>query len=131
MFSTKKLKKTGTHTLTQCHKTFLSFFFLFLFFSPDSHLSLPLIFLSPFILPKPLTNLANPDIVSKSRTCGADLHRHPMSLYLVRIITQCADLHHRHPARHRSLSYLMRIVISFFFQSVVICMDIGYWIFDF
>ena len=30
MFSTKKLKKTGTHTLTQCHKTFLSpIFFLF------------------------------------------------------------------------------------------------------
>ena len=81
MFSTKKLKKIGTHTLTQCHKTFLSPFFsllpltlIFLCLSP-LHFSLPFLFIFPLvILPIPSTN---PVTKMKVQTCDADLPRHP------------------------------------------------------
>nr|POF06835.1 hypothetical protein CFP56_72247 [Quercus suber] len=57
-------------------------------------------------MPKPSTN---PTIVSKSRTCGADLHCHPASLYLVHIVTQRnADLLHHQPTL---VAYLMPIVL--------------------
>ena len=97
MFSTKKAKKTRTHTLTQCHKTFLSHFFFS--FSPDSHLSLPLIFLclspsffsasplcfSPCYSPKPLHE-------PNDGNQGLDLRRRSPSsssaTYLVGIVTQ-------------------------------------------
>ena len=55
MFSTKKTKKKGTHTLTQCHKSFLFFFFSF---SLDSHLSLPLISLLSASCPTFLSSLS-------------------------------------------------------------------------
>ena len=78
MFSTKKLKKTGINTLTQCPKTFL---FSFFSFSLDSHLSLPLPFIflcfslrfSPVILPNPSMN---PTTEIKVWTCDTDLHHH-------------------------------------------------------
>ena len=97
MFSTKKAKKKGTHTLTQCHKSFLSPFFSF---SLDSHLSLPLIFLylspsffsasplrfSLFYSPKPLHESINGNQ-------GLDLRRRsppsPSVAYLMGIVTQC------------------------------------------
>ena len=86
MFSTQKAKKTRTHTLTQCHKTFLShFFFLFpltltfLYLSSFSasplRFSLLLLFVFPLvILPNPSTN---PTMEIKVWTYGADLHCHP------------------------------------------------------
>ena len=83
MFSTKKAKKTRTHTLTQCHKTFLSLFFfpltlIFLYLSSFSasplRFSLPLLFVFPLvILPNPFTN---PATEIKVWTCSTDLHRH-------------------------------------------------------
>ena len=97
MFSTKKAKKTGTHTLTQCHKTFLSpffFFFLFpltlifLYLSPSFFSTSPLCFspcYSPKLLHKP--NNKNQDLDLRRRSPSS-----PNATYLVGIVTQCRKI---------------------------------------
>ena len=129
MFSTKKLKKTGINTLTQCPRTFL---FSFFSFSLDSHLSLPLPFIflcfslrfSP-VIPKPLHEPNN-------KNQGLDLRcRFPSSpsvAYLVGIVTQHRKISSNVLQWRRFVIMVDLSLISFFFFSVVICMNFGFWI---
>ena len=129
MFSTKKLKKIGINTLTQCPRTFL---FSFFSFSLDSHLSLPLPFVfsllfSSFFPCYSLKPLHEPN----NRNQGLDLRRQspssPSVAYLVGIITQHRKISSNVPQWRRSVIMVDLSLISFFFFSVVICMNFGFW----